>query len=88
MGVQSFANQLALFGGRIVDHSISLQVMCKRRACTHSVFRIAGCRAVLITGIRQEKNASHCPVIDALLVLNYVALLRRVNVSFVATSII
>ena len=85
MAVQSFANQMALFGGRIVDRLISLQVMCRTSGMYDLRFPR---RAILIRGIRQKRNASHCSVFDALLVSNYVALLRRVNVSFVATAII
>ena len=58
MAVQSFANQMDLFGGRIVDRLISLQVMCRTSGMYDLRFPR---RAILIRGIRQKKNASHLP---------------------------
>jgi hypothetical protein len=89
MGCGVVRDSAGLTRGRIADHVNLPESEVENVAHVRTAFSAsAGYRAVLVTGIRQEKNASHCAVIDALLVSNYAALLRRVTVSVVVASII
>jgi hypothetical protein len=89
MGCGVVRDSTGLTRGRIADHVNLTESEVENVAHVRTAFSaLAGYRAVLVTGIQQEKNASHCEVIDALLVSNYAALLRRVTESVVVTSTI
>ena len=89
MGCGVVRDSAGLTRGRIADHVNLPESEVENVAHVRTAFSAsAGYRAVLVIGMREEKNVSHCAVNYALLVSNYAALFSCVTMSVVVRSTI